>query len=259
MSDLSEIYYQYFDVLTDQVPEVMDESFKLRYQVYCIEHKYEDAILYPDGREIDRYDARSVHGIVQHKRTGLTAATVRLVLPDPMEPAAPFPIEQNAATSMASAASLLKGIPHHSIAEISRFAVSREFRRRLGEADTASGVGPDPDRYVMPDPMRKRVIPHLILGLFTAIVKMSAEQGVTHWYAIMDISLLRLLNRFGINFTPIGAQVDYHGLRQPCIGDIDTVLAGIWKKRHDVWQLITDDGVIWPAPVTDVHEACTHA
>ena len=259
MNDLSEIFYQYFDVLTEADPGVLDEALGLRYQVYCIEHKYEDASLCADEKEVDSYDKRSVHSIVRHRQTGITAATVRLVLPDAKAPGAPFPMEQNAAIAMASASSLLKGIPRHSIAEISRFAVSKAFRRRLGEADTVSGVGPDPDRYLVPDPMKKRLIPHLILGLFVAIVKMSAEQGVTHWYAVMDVSLLRLLTRFGINFTPIGGQVDYHGLRQPCIGDVDSVLAGIWKKRHDVWQLITADGAVWPAPAIDTQKTLTRA
>jgi N-acyl amino acid synthase of PEP-CTERM/exosortase system len=248
MNDLCEIFNSYFDVVTDNESSVLDEALRLRYQVYCIENDFEDSSRFKDGKESDDYDCRSAHGIVRHLSSGATAATVRLVLPDMDNPETLFPIEKNCRDSLALAPTLLKGIPRQSIAEISRFAVSKNFKRRLGEAGSVAGIGPDYDKYVKQDPSGKRVIPHLIVGLFVAIVRLSAEHHVTHWYAVMDVSLLRLLNRFGINFMPIGDQVDYHGMRQPCFGSVDDVLAGIWSKRFDIWQLITADGSVWPAP-----------
>jgi len=248
MSDLCEIFNTYFDVVTGTDSSVLDEALRLRYQVYCVEHDFEDSSHFKDGKESDDYDCRSVHGIVSHRSSGLTAATVRLVLSDRKDSDAPFPIEKNCCDSLKYAPSLFKHVPRQSIAEISRFAVSKNFKRRLGEAESVAGIGPNIDEYVKQYPCGKRMIPHLILGLFAAIVKMSAEQNITHWYAVMDVSLLRLLTRYGINFIPIGDQVDYHGQRQPCFGRIDDVLAGIWNKRFDIWQLITADGVVWPAP-----------
>jgi len=248
MSDLYEIFSRYFDVITDNRSWVVDEALKLRYQVYCVETGFENPALFKDKREFDDFDCRSAHGIVRHLTSGSIAATVRLVLPDRDNPEAPFPIEKHCNASLQLAASLLQGVPRQSIAEISRFAVSRDFKRRLGEAGSVAGAGSGHDKFVKQEPSGKRVIPHLILGLFVAIVRMSAEHNITHWYAVMDVSLLRLLNRFGINFIPIGDVVDYHGLRQPCFGCVDDVLAGIWKKRLDVWRLITVDGTVWPAP-----------
>ncbi|MDH3979091.1 MAG: PEP-CTERM/exosortase system-associated acyltransferase [Gammaproteobacteria bacterium] len=248
MSDLCDLFFQYFDVILDDQPGVIDEATRLRYQVYCIENDFEDASRFDDDREVDEYDRRSVHSVVRHRKLGVTAASVRLVLSDQECPEALFPIEENCAASLKACPSIFRGIPRNAIAEISRFAVSKDFKRRHGEAGNPAGVGPDPDRYLTPDLNRRRVIPHLILGLFAAIVKMSAEHHVTHWYAVMDVSLLRLLTRFGINFMPMGGQVDYHGLRQPCFGSVDEVLAGIWEKRPDIWRLITADGVVWPAP-----------
>ena len=248
MSDLSELFNTYFDIVTGADSSVIDEALKLRYQVYCVEHDFEDSSNFKDGKESDEYDYRSVHGIVCHRSSGITAATVRLVLPDTSNLDTPFPIEKNCSESLRCAPPLLKRIPRQSMAEISRFAVSKNFKRRQGEAGSVAGIGPNIEEYVKQYPAGKRVIPHLILGLFAAIVKLSAERHLTHWYAVMDVSLLRLLTRYGIDFIPIGDQVDYHGLRQPCFGKIDDVLAGIWNKRFDIWQLITADGVVWPAP-----------
>jgi N-acyl amino acid synthase of PEP-CTERM/exosortase system len=248
MSNFCEIFSKYFDVITDDKSWVVDEAFKLRYQVYCVEQGFEDSSQFKDQREFDNFDCRSAHGIVRDPSSGITAATVRLVLPDRNNPETPFPIEQHCGDSLKLVSSLLNGVPRHSIAEISRFAVSKDFKHRLGEAGLVAGIGPDQEKYVKQDPSGRRVIPHLILGLFVAIVRMSAEHNITHWYAVMDVSLLRLLRRFGINFVPIGDLVDYHGLRQPCFGSVDEVLAGIWNKRLDIWQLITADGAVWPAP-----------
>ena len=248
MSNLCEIFNTYFDVVTDTESSVLDEALRLRYQVYCVEHDFEDSSHFKDGRESDNYDCRSVHGIVCHRSSGVTAATVRLVLPDMDNLDALFPIEKNCGDSLRLAPPCFKHVPRQSIAEISRFAVSKNFKRRLGEAESVAGIGPNIEEYVKQYPRGKRVIPHLILGLFAAIVKLSAEQHITHWYAVMDVSLLRLLTRYGINFIPIGSLVDYHGQRQPCVGRIDDVLAGIWNKRFDIWQLITADGAVWPAP-----------
>ena len=248
MSNLCEMFNKYFDVITVDESWVVDEAFRLRYQIYCVEQGFEDASYFKDKREFDDVDCRSVHGIVRHLTSGITAATVRLVLPDPNNPEAAFPIEAHCRDSLKVGSPLLKGVPRHSIAEISRFAVSKDFKRRLGEARHVAGVGPDHDKYLKQGPSGKRAIPHLILGLFVAIVRMSAEQNITHWYAVMDLSLLRLLSRFGIDFVPIGDPVDYHGLRQPCFRSVDEVLAGIWRKRLDIWQLITADGTVWPAP-----------
>ncbi len=255
MSDLCDLFFEYFDVVMDSEPGVVDEATRLRYQVYCIENNFEDASRFDDEKEVDEYDWRSVHSIVRHRNLGITAASVRLVLADRGRPEAPFPIERNCAATFQSSASIPAGIPRSSIAEISRFAVSKQFKRRVGEAGNPAGVGPDPERYVKPDINKGRVIPHLILGLFAAIVKMSAENHITHWYAVMDVSLLRLLVRFGIHFRYMGVPVEYHGLRQPCFGSMDEILAGIWEKRPDIWRLITADGSVWPAPSRQVMRA----
>jgi len=245
---LIETYNDYFDIEIADTPALLRESFALRYQVYCVENAFENAAEFPDQLETDAFDRRAVHGVVRYRPTDFVVATVRLVLPDPENASVPFPIERNCAASFAASGLSAGMLPRRSLAEISRFAVSKELKRRAGEAETISGVGPDPDAYIGPINNGKRLIPHVTLGLFAAIVQMSAANNITHWYAVMEPSLLRLLTRFGIEFTPIGEPVDYHGLRQPCFGSVDQVLGGIWEKRQDVWELITGDGADWPPP-----------
>ncbi|WJW74468.1 PEP-CTERM/exosortase system-associated acyltransferase [Thiohalobacter sp. IOR34] len=244
--DLVQAFNRHFRVETHDSPYLRDACYSLRYQVYCLETGYEDAAAFPDGRETDRFDGRAAHALVYHRPTGQAAATVRLVLPDPGDSSRPFPIELHCAASLQAAAFDMAGLPRDRVAEISRFAVSKSFKRRAGEAGTLAGaaLGGSASR----PSVDARAFPHLTLGLFQAIVAMSAEHGITHWYAVMEPSLLRLLTRFGIVFRPIGELSDYHGLRQPCMGVVDEVLEGIWRKRRDVWTLITENGRTWPAP-----------
>lgn len=248
--DIAETFYRYFEVIEANTPDLVDQTYQLRYQVYCVENAFEDPASFPDHREIDEYDgSRSVYSVIRHRQQGVITATVRLVLANDADISAPFPIENNCAESFESAGLATHLLPRAHIAEISRFAVSKNFKRRLGEAGTVAGIGPESANYTADDPSQgARVLPHLILGLFTAIVRMSAAKDVKVWYAVMEQPLLRLLTRFGIEFKPIGGLVDYHGLRQPCYGIINHVLAGIWEKRPDVWRMITDDGKVWPLP-----------
>lgn len=47
---LYDAYNKYFKVIRADSPELLDEVFRLRYQVYCIEHKFENQHDFPDGR-----------------------------------------------------------------------------------------------------------------------------------------------------------------------------------------------------------------
>lgn len=83
------------------------------------------------------------------------------------------------------------------------------------------------------------------LGLMQGIVRASADLGLTHWSAIMEPTLRRLLQSDGIHFDALGAMVEYRGLRQPLGGAIDTVLEGIRAEKFSVWNYITLGGTLW--------------
>ncbi len=237
-------FNRYFEVLPADTDALRREVYKLRFQVYCLETGFERVedcrTVVEDGRtvhlEIDDYDRRSLHYLIRHRRTGLYAATVRLILPDPEDPLAPYPIEEHCVLE----APVTDPAVRRHLAEISRFAVSKEFKRRRGEAGTLAGVNPEPEIYFEPD--ERRLLPHLSVGLFAGILRMARQEDISHCYAVMEPALLRLLRLFGVRFTTIGPDVDYHGLRRPCLAEIDTMLAGIRETDPAVWDLITEGG-----------------
>jgi N-acyl amino acid synthase of PEP-CTERM/exosortase system len=251
-ADLIAAFNKFFELIHADTDALRMQVYLLRYQVYVLETGFENQADCHSGQnesgqliywEEDEYDKRSDHYLLRHRRTGVYAATARLILPDIHDLAAPYPIETHC--------SLTKRIDdievRHHLAEISRFAVSKSFKRRIGESGTLAGVAPNVDIYFEED--ERRILPHISLGLIAAAVRMMRANDVTHFYSVMEPALMRLLGRFGITFNRIGPDVDYHGLRVPCLGILDEVLPSIRLVSPAVWDLITDRGALINKPL----------
>ncbi len=237
---------RYFGVELARCAQTRDEVYRLRYQVYCVEHPFENASEHPDGRERDVYDARSVHALVRHRASGECAAGVRLVLAHPEHG---LPALEHCASAMSrQALEHLAELPLAQVAEISRFAVSRSFRRRAGEQATPSGMS---DRALHGFEQRQ-ALPHITLALFAGIVRLSAEQGVTHWVAVMEPSLLRLLRRFGIELAVCGKPIEYHGTRLPTLSRTADIMEAVSASHPEIWHFATEGGRFIPGVRSDV-------
>ena len=241
-----DLYRQYFDtlVVTDDDKELRDEALRLRYQVYCVENPFEDPGDNPEGLESDSFDARAVHCLLQHKRSRAMAGTVRLVLPNHDDPANSFALQEVCQDPLIADR---ERFPIAKMAEISRFCISKDFRRRQGDWLYPQSNEPEDTGD------ERRVIPNMTLGLIEGLVRMSLENGITYWCAVMERPLLRLLSRLGIHFNNIGPLVDYHGRRQPCFIPLETLLRRVHEERPDVWEILTDGGRHWD------HLECTLA
>ena len=218
-------------------PELLDEVHRIRYQVYCVENLYEDPTQNQDGLERDEYDSHSVHGLLVHAASEASVGTVRLVMHRPGTHLGSLPIHK-----VCQHPDLLDPdfLPLETTAEFSRFAISKTFRRRV-EGDTPpGGAGPEKQET-------GRFIPHITVGLITIALRLAFAHGITHVCAVMEPALLRLLARFAIKFKPLGAQVEYHGWRQPCYTTVAAMLSEIELERPRMWETITDNGRLWPS------------
>jgi N-acyl amino acid synthase of PEP-CTERM/exosortase system len=210
------------------------DCFRIRYQVYCIDNAFEDPEDNPDGLETDTYDSHSVHSLLTQRSTGNAIGTVRLVLPSHGGEKRVLPMRQLAGDIAGDAQA---PFPIDRTAEISRFSIAKSFRQHTPD----QGV----EATLTPEEWRKLLF-HLPLGLIKSCVEMSAREGITHWAAVMEPALLRLLTRLGIHFNPLGSLVNHHGRRQPCWADLDALLRRVYAERPDVWDVITDGGRLWP-------------
>lgn len=225
MSSLISVFNETFEVVSADTPALQEEAFRLRYQVYSQELKLPgfEAWRYPDGLETDAYDARSAHALLRHQPSGQAIGVARLVLADPDNPAAPFPVEEFAASQFDPNLAHPDRLPRKTTGEISRLIFTKSFRSRQGS------------RSALADP---------VLGLMVAVFKMTADHGVTHWYAGMEPVLNRLLSRFGLQLTAIGPLLNYYGLRRPYLSEVKTVIDRAYEKHHEAWELITEKGAL---------------
>lgn len=248
-----------FESVRADTPLLLDEALRLRYQVYCLENSFEKQTNFPDGREYDNYDLKSLHTIIRHRKTGLVAANTRLILPGSKRKGFNFPIQRVVPHEVLFEVARLENESIEEYAEISRFCISKDFIRRLctqsaNESDPSgltllNGAGVRKPVKVGNDrQQKKRSALHITVALFASIYEMSAEEGIKNWFAIMEPSLLRLLRRFGIDFTPVGGVIEYNGLRQPCYANADEVALGIWQKCPEIWRYVSRDGAVWPLP-----------
>jgi N-acyl-L-homoserine lactone synthetase len=199
-------------VLVADTSDLVEEVFRLRYQVYGLEKGYEPG---RDGKEFDEFDSRARHVLLVHRASGESIGTVRIIPSFLTGGAAGLPM------SSVCAPGILQGLPAWTTGEISRFAVSKQ--RRLSCRAGAM----------------------VRLGLMQGIIRLSGELGLTHWCAIMEPTLLRLLQMNAIYYSSLGPIVEHHGLRQPSFASIAAVVDRARSEQPDVWNYCTLGGTLW--------------
>ncbi len=204
---------QDFEVAVAESPSALQAVYRLRHQVYCVERDYERS---GSGLEMDRFDARARHVVLTQRSTGCVVGTVRVVAPRLDGPDLDLPMQPLCARDV------LRVLPLGSTGEISRFAISKDLRDLSCSSNT-----------------------FLRLGLMQGVVRLSSHMGVTHWCAIMEHTLLRLLRISGIHFQPLGPAVEHHGIRQPSWASINALLQRVKRERPAVWHYITEGGSLW--------------
>lgn len=241
MPDLVGSFNQNFEVIRADTPELRDLAYRLRYQVYCVENEFEDPARCPGKRETDEDDDRSVHTLLVHRQSGVVAGTARLILPRPGTGRV-LPIER----ILRAARPKILLLPRQHAGEVSRFAVSREFRRRGEIRYVDPGFAGD---AVDPAVAEKRLMPHITLGLIRGILAICLDYEITLLAAVMEPALLRILARLGLEFAPLGPLVQYHGFRQPCAADIADLIRGARQRCGLLWQYVEPElAAIAPPP-----------
>ena len=238
---------QHFDTvfkdITAERPAQIEQAFRLRYQVYCVEQGFEAPDAAAGEIERDRYDAYAHHSLLVDQTSALPLGTVRLV-----KPAAKadwiddLPVAAYAAPESVDE---LRSLPAGSTAEVSRFAIARIARRQLAEpqecAAPESGTPHQDQRW------RDKLRPYMSLGLIRGLVRLSAEQGITHWCLAAEPTLLRRLRAFGLHFRPAGPLVDHRGLRQVCYAELKGLLERARQEHPEFWHIMTQGGFLAPA------------
>jgi N-acyl amino acid synthase of PEP-CTERM/exosortase system len=203
-----------FEMLVADTPELLDQVYRLRFQVYCREKGFEDSADGHRGREQDDWDAQSKHLLIRHRNSATPLATARLVLSTDDDPQRPFPVEQHVGLDTSTLTTSHWYLPRRSLAEVSRFAISRVVRRQL------KGDG------MIPNGIADSVLGSWVtLKLVKGLIDLSARHGVDHWYSFMEGGFFRLLQRLGLRFRPTGGPFEFHGRRFLSLDSVDQLMA----------------------------------
>ena len=210
-------------------PDVMDEIYRLRYDVYCTECGYRPASDCPDGREVDAFDVHSGHFYALDASDRLIGY-VRLVSPDGE---GRFPLDLHGLVVLDT---VVRPDPGQT-AEISRLMVHKNYRRRRG--DRVEGVTlPMGDA---PPEERRNSSPQIMLCLFKQMYGYSVESGIRYWYAAMEGPLAKVLTRMGFGFKRIGPETDYYGPVAPFLADLRELERNVGSINPDLLAWMQSD------------------
>ena len=210
--------------------DLLKETYRLRYQVYCHEAEFLDDSEYPDEIESDIYDKHSVHfAALDHEKK--IVGTLRLILHSGLG----FPLEIHCPNHDRSKINF----PPSQLGEISRLAVSKDWRRRKNDGVygmTSYHSTPENEIPEHLKPQRKR--PVIVFGLYKLLYLESKRRGITHWYAAMEQKLNATLKKFSFDFKAIGPVHDYYGPVIPFLGIISEIEKRLYAEKSEVFHLM---------------------
>ncbi|SFI96833.1 PEP-CTERM/exosortase system-associated acyltransferase [Nitrosomonas sp. Nm34] len=241
MNDITSAFHEYFEIVIANTQALKNEVFSLRYQVLCIHEGIPgfQADNYPDGQEKDEYDDYSIHLLLRHRSSNSFIGTTRLIMANDLNISQKFPMELY--SQFYKEYVNIQILRKHTT-EISRFIIRSDFFKRKEDSRFLD------DNNLMGDYAKgRRRFPHPMLALAVGVIQLCAKNDIYYWLSSMNPALNRLLNFYGMQFDPIGPLVNHHGLRRPYYVCLLDVLERMYTNHREIWELVTDNGRIWPA------------
>lgn len=186
-----------------------EEAFKIRHNVYCEELGFEK--VKEGGLEKDEFDEQSIFSLIKHKPSSIYTSCVRMVRVE--KEGQLLPIEKFCLDSITDEKLHPSRFNRKEICEISRLAVTADFRRRKTDQFKGSGTGVIQESSY--SEVELRCFPFIAIGLYMSSAIMAAGTGIRHVYVMMEPRLARSMKFVGIKFQQLGEPIDYHGLRAP--------------------------------------------
>jgi len=170
---------------------------KIRYHVYCLERRFEDPAVFPNGEEYDVWDIHAAHFMVRHRATATWVAAARLVLPETFQ----FPVE----TLHCLAPEPAQRPPRCERAEISRICIINTPAPWRINAHLDYGFGH----------VGRSSESGILLGIFRALMIYSLRRDIEHCYLLVSHAFARLLKRLGFILHTVGEEIEHRGSRIP--------------------------------------------
>jgi N-acyl amino acid synthase of PEP-CTERM/exosortase system len=210
-------------ITIDDAPQLLEKSYRLRYQVYCVERRFLSEEDYPDQLEVDEFDTRAVHvGAVDAH--GELVGTVRIL----KGTVAGLPMFRHCSL-FPDQATLYDSA--NTLVEVSRLAISRHTRRRddvvLGMRAAPAAEAGSVFRISDQRDGRNDLFGTLLKGGYQAAKRM----GATHLFTATEKSLQRWLSHYGFPFSLVGPESDYYGPVAPYVMNLAAFDQMILERR----------------------------
>jgi N-acyl amino acid synthase of PEP-CTERM/exosortase system len=193
------VFDETFDTFVADTRLSKSIHYNLRYQVYCLERRFENPAAFPDRQETDNYDKNSVHFIVRHRESGQWIGAMRLVLAVPGQ----LPLTRVSTIDDDS----IKALAGTMVAEASRLCV-------------VPAAIPDSEQKLTSGALRDIIHPSSVtLGLIRAAREYCLGHDIRFSFFLITDQLARILQRVGMEIKSVGPATDHRGLRRPYIHD----------------------------------------
>ena len=231
VGDVREGFRARFQVVPAITEELRDAAFRVRHSVYCDDLGFEP--IRPDGREVDRYDAHAIAMLLRHLETGVFIGCARLIMTRPDAPDEPLPFEHMCQGTLDADLINQPPVSRDRIAEVSRLAVIRQFRRRRGEGRSPAplsgehlGSGPTP-RF-----------PYILLGLYLGVVALGHVHKLQRLYLLSEPRLAHHFSRLGVEIMQVGHPVQHRGTRVPSMISVPRLISGLNRYVRPLYEAV---------------------
>jgi N-acyl amino acid synthase of PEP-CTERM/exosortase system len=225
---LRENFRRWFEILPATDTRLRDEAFRLRHGVYCEDLGFEPERA--DGLERDEYDAHAIHLLIRHVPSDAFVGCVRLICLSPGREMQRLPFEC-LCSGLAPGAVPDTRERRARVAEVSRLAVVRAFRRRRGEQ---AHPAPMSDADFSGAPTLR--FPYVLVGLYLGVVAAAMLHDIQRLFVLTEPRLGEHLHRLGLRVIRIGPPVEHRGLRVPSMIDVVPVAEALHPMGRPLYD-----------------------
>lgn len=235
-------YWNMFDVVEATEARLQDQAHRIRYQVYCKENEYftEEGFCHT-CTETDPFDKHAKHFLLMHKKLDHAVGTLRVLLPRAENPLTSFELQKYCDHPLLQLENRVMGM-----CEISRFCMSKSFRRRERDGNILPAyyeqewiAAENPN---MKKGLFRRHIPYAPLGLLKAAFEEILSHDITNCIALFESNHLKTLERLGIQYRVLGPRLPALGMQQPVIFNIKSTLDNMNNVNPECWDIVSDHG-----------------
>ncbi len=232
--DLISHYNEFFYVAKVNTPELLDQAFKLRYDVYIKDCGYEFHNPYAlDEIEKDNYDEQAYHCLLFHKPSNTPIGYIRLI-PYKESSGYRLPIESFGINFNKS---IIGELRNPELGEISRMAIHPSFRRRLSDKLYLF------EDYQASTDGRFRVN-YLPACLVLACGALMNDNHIEYSVALMEHKLTVLIKKYGVLTKKIGDSIKLNGIRAPYMMTTQKIYDNLTFDFKELYNIISSELIV---------------